>query len=350
MANAFYGYFGYHRAKIYCLDIARSITSLGRDIIQKTVKAIEDEHGYEVVYGDTDSVMVKVPTDDMEEAEKAGNELVEKINKMLPGIMELEFEKLFKRFLPLTKKRYMAWSMEKGNSGEWKERIEMKGIETIRRDWCGLTSETMSRIIEIILKQHDVKEAVNYFRGIVKRLLDGEIDIEKLVITKSITKKPEAYAAIQPHVEVVKKLKQRNTMEMPGIGDRIGYVIVKGTQLLSKRAEDPAYVKEKGIQLDPQYYIDNQLLPPLERIFDALGVDKDELMGMGKQIGIFDAINNHRPEKEPPLTVSAGEIDGFICKMCNRSYRRPPLIGRCECGGSLLFSSRRGPAEKITIS
>ncbi len=167
----------------------------------------------------------------------------------------------------------MAWSAERDADGNWKEDIVMKGIETVRRDWCQLTSETMTKIIEIILKQNDVKGSVKYFRDVVEKLHLGGIDIEKLVITKTITKRPESYIGVQPHVEVIKKFRQRNSLEIPGIGDRIGYVIVKGPQLLSKRAEDPAYVKEKGMKVDSQYYIDNQLLPPLERIFSALGVD-----------------------------------------------------------------------------
>jgi len=265
--------------------------------------------------------------------------------------MELEFEKIFKRFLPLTKKRYMAWSVEPGKGGEWKDSTVMKGIETVRRDWCELTGEAMRTIIEIILKKNDVKEAVKYFNSVVNDLQQGKTDIEKLVITKTITKRPEAYAGVQPHVEVIKKMKQRNEMEMPGVGDRIGYVIVKGMDLVSKRAEDPTYVREKGLSLDSRYYIDNQLLPPLERIFGAIGVSKEELLGLGKQIGLMEAINGARNKGKPaaPRTVKGAEVTGFSCRTCSRSYRRPPLAGKCECGGKLVFSAAGGLAEKATL-
>ena len=247
----------------------------------------------------------------------------------------------------------MAWSVEKGKDGDWQEDVVMKGIETVRRDWCELTSDTMGQIIEIILKHNDLKEAVKYFRDVVKKLLDGQISIDKLVITKTITKKPESYVGVQPHVEVIKKMMQRNVLDLPGVGDRIGYVIVKGTQLLSKRAEDPAYVKETGIKVDSQYYINNQMLPPLERIFGAIGVDREELFGMGKQMGLADAINNHNHKQEQaarePVVVSVKDVNGFLCKKCNKSFRRPPLAGRCECGGSFLFSSTSGPADRVRI-
>ncbi|MCK4715143.1 MAG: hypothetical protein KAT35_06185, partial [Candidatus Aenigmarchaeota archaeon] len=112
MANAFYGYMGYSRARIYDLRIANAITSSGRNIIHTTTDIVEKEYGYTVVYGDTDSVMVKLDTDDMEKIRRISNKISREITNRLPGFMELEFEKMFKRFMPLTKKRYFAWKFE----------------------------------------------------------------------------------------------------------------------------------------------------------------------------------------------------------------------------------------------
>lgn len=345
MSNAFYGHFGYSRARVYSLDIANAVTSLGREIIQATERRISEEFGYKVIYGDTDSVLVKLRTENLEEMEKEGNDISRRITEGLPGIISLEFEKIFRQFLALTKKRYVAWRFERTEEG-WKESMEMKGVETVRRDWCTLTSETMKKIIGIILKENNIKLAVDYFRGVIGDIVDRKIPIEKFVITKSITKRPESYEGVQPHVELVKKIMQRNT-EAPGVGDRVGYVIVKGTQMLSKRAEDPAYVRETGLELDSRYYIENQLLPPLERIFVALGISKGELLGRGRQVGIFEALKNHMEVqvREVPM----GIVNGFICIKCNRPYRRPSLMGKCECGGEILFSSPLGPAEFAVV-
>lgn len=117
--------------------------------------------------------MVKVPTDDLEEMNAIGKKLSMKINSVLRGVMELEFEKVFKRFLPLTKKRYAAWYFEMNNGG-WRDSIETKGIETVRRDWCELTSETVQKILEIILKKDDIKMAVEYFDGVVREVVKGK--------------------------------------------------------------------------------------------------------------------------------------------------------------------------------
>jgi len=345
MANAFYGHLGYPRAKIYDLEIANAITSCGRDIIQKTKGMIEKEFGYRVVYGDTDSVLVKLPMEDLNEIKQKAGEIANYITKQLPVGLELDFEKIFKRFLPLTKKRYVAWKFEETAAG-WAEGIEMKGVETIRRDWCQLVSEAMGNVIEILLKKSDVKESVKYFKGVIEDLLKGNVPLQKLVITKTMTKPPRNYAGMQPHIELVKKIQLRNPAEAPGIGDRIEYVIVKGTGLLSKRAEDPVYVMDNGLQIDSQYYIENQLMPPLERIFAVLGISKSELLGNGKQMGLMDILNNHH-ELVMARDLNLEEVTGFVCEKCSRIYSRPPLTGSCECGGPLLFSSPQGVSKSV---
>jgi DNA polymerase I len=351
MANASYGYFGYPRSKLYSLDIANSITAFGRDMIKTTKEHIEKKFGYRVIYGDTDSVMVKVPFEDMEEMRKAGEDVAKNITSALKGVMELDFEKVFKMFLPLTKKRYAAWCFEPVNGG-WKESIETKGIETVRRDWCSLTSETIEKVLEIILKSNDIKLAVKHFKKVVDDMIAGEIPLQKLIITKTMTKRAESYDGIQPHAELVKKMRKRSPAETPGIGDRIGYVIIKGLDLLSRRAEDPVYVIERGLEIDPKYYLENQLLPPLERIFDALGISKTELLGKGKQISLFGVMSELSKKadaakelKEIPLS----EANGFVCRTCCKTYALPPLAGACECGGSLLFSSPQGQAKSVVI-
>ncbi len=345
LSNAFYGYMGYSRARLYDLSVANSITSYGRDIIQKTVKKITDTFGYQVVYGDTDSVFVKVPGEQLEDMYQRGTEIAAAVNKDLPGHMEMEFEKIFKRFLPLTKKRYAAWKFERKDDGSWKESIETKGIETVRRDWCPLVGDSVRGVIDILLKKSDVKEAVKFFKVIVNDLVAGKTDLGKLVITKTMTKSARNYAGVQPHIELVKKMEQRAPGEAPGVGDRVAYVIIKGTQLISKRTEDPSYVKEKGLQIDAGYYIENQLLPPVERIFKVLNVEKSELLGFGRQAGLFDMV---RQQPEELVTGARWtEVTGFHCAKCRTAYSLIPLLGTCSCGGALLFSTARGPAAVV---
>jgi len=281
--------------------------------------------------------MVRTQTTDIDEAFKLGDFLEKKINAAHEGKISMKIEGVFKSLLILTKKRYAGFMVEKDNE-QLKEKMTMKGIETVRRDWCDLVSKSLYTVLEIILKEQNPKKAFIYIKETLSKLEKNEIPIEDLVVTKSISKSLKEYKGVQPHIELLKKLKKRNPGDAPGIGDRVGYVIVKGLQLMSERAEDPEYVKQNKLKIDSRYYIENQLLPPLERVFEAIGISKSELVGVGKQLLLFDAIKNG--VKKPKEDQSIKTIDGFICDRCNKSFRRVPLIGRCDkCSGEIMFYS-----------
>jgi len=334
VTNSFYGYTGYVLARVYSLDVANAITSCGRHLIQVTKNTVESGKNFRVIYGDTDSIMVDTNITDVDKAIEIGKEIEAEINKRLEGIVEMKTENIFKSILILTKKRYAGLAIEK-NNGDTSERIVMKGIETVRRDWCDLTSEMLFNVLEIILKEQSPKKAVDYVKGILGKLERNEVPIEKLVVTKSISKSLRDYKGVQPHIEVVKKIKKRNPTEAPSIGDRVGFVITFGSQLMSERAEDPSYVKEHKLKIDSKYYIESQIIPPLERVFDAIGVTKTELFGVGRQLLLTEAMKSNAKKSESNTLT---QIEGFVCKDCDRFYRRIPLIGKCDnCQGEILF-------------
>ena len=346
IANSIYGYTGYIKARLYTLDVANTITAYGRENIEKTKKFIESNFNVEVIYGDTDSILLATSITNLEEAKQFGENVAKKVSAELPGHLELEFEKIYRTFLILTKKRYAGWKFVFDN--EWKEEIEMKGIETIRRDWCPLVSETMRNVLDIILKEGDVTRAIAFVREVQEKLKRGEIPLEKLTIIKGITKSVDSYEGMQPHIELARKMGNRNPSDAPKVGDRLGFVIIRGNQMLSKRAEDPKYVEKHKIPIDSNYYLYSQLLPPMERIFDALGVTTGEILGEGRQTNIMDITSGRKKTKinieyKQPLDG----YEGLVCSKCSKAYRRPPLQGVCECGGHLLFSYHGATGTKM---
>ena len=136
---------------------------------------------------------------------------------------------------------------------------------------------------------------------------------------------------------MVKKIRKRNPTEAPSIGDRVGFIIIHGPQLMSERAEDPLYVQQHGLRVDSKYYAESQLLPPLERVFDAMGITKTEVLGIGRQLGLAEAMRKINKKAE-----EANSIEGFVCKECKQQYRRIPLVGKCDnCNGEILFYPTR---------
>lgn len=363
MSNSFYGYTGYVRARLYMIDVANSITAYGRTNIEATKKMVENNFEVDVVYGDTDSIFVKTKLTNLEDAKLLGETISKFVTEKLPGYLELDFEKIYRTFLILTKKRYAGWRFDKNQEGQWADEIEMRGIETVRRDWCPLVSETMVEVLNIVLKEGNVQKAIEKTKSILDMLRKSQIPPEKLTVVKGITQSLESYKGTLPHIELAKKLAIRNPAEPPKIGDRIAFVIIKGNQMLSKRAEDPSYIREHRITIDSDYYIESQLFPPIERILSAIGIEKSEILGNGRQISLGDLLSGTKRKIKHDIAIDYGNqggteasggpvltgMDEFVCKKCNKSYRRIPIQGLCDCGGEILISFQGSLGSKISL-
>lgn len=344
LLNSFYGYSGYARARLYSLTLANAVTSFGRtnilstrDIINNSIRKMvlrneaallleEAEKilpsdkmiGLSVAYGDTDSVFVQcISKEDLslEEISLIGNRLSDIVSASLPDPMELEFEAIAKRALLIAKKRYALWLFEPKNSG-WESKIKVSGMETVRRDWCELTSITLNTVLKLILIEGNVDKAIEYVRKVVSdvRNLDPGRDadiIEKLVLTRTLTRRTDSYKNKQPHLTVVENQKKRTGI-IPSIGTRIPFVIVAGKGLFVDRAEDPDYVREHNIPIDVDYYVKKQILPPVERILAVFGAEMSSLDFDARQKGLFD-FDTEEPEKiedeelEEEETLEEGE-------------------------------------------
>jgi len=314
LLNSFYGYSGYARARLYCLDVASAVTSFGRENIQKTVSLIQRvgsvwvtpervnlykpmgrKYQMAVVYGDTDSLFIQLGSSkpiDPDLAERIGQRIAAEATLHLPEPMELVFEAYAKRALFLAKKRYAMWRFERAG-GVWQDKIKVKGMETVRKDWCELTTSTQKKCLELILKEGNIDASVELVREVIHRLQSFKIDqdgdfVPQLVVTKKLTKSPSQYKNRQPHIQLLQRMRIRG-QQVPGIGDRIPYLIIRAPKKVQfvDRAEDPTWARTHRLPIDSQYYIEKQVLPPMERIFAPLGIPRVALIGGGAQKDIF---------------------------------------------------------------
>ncbi|MDY6769731.1 MAG: DNA polymerase domain-containing protein, partial [Candidatus Nanohaloarchaea archaeon] len=201
LSNAFYGYMGYNGARWYSRECAEATTALGRRYIQDTIEAAE-EMGFDVVYGDTDSVMLKGG-----DVEDRLDGFQAEVNADLPEFMELEFEGFYPRGLFTyteqgegAKKKYAL--IDRGGD------VKITGFEQVRRDWSPVAKEVQEEVIRQVL-EGDVDAAVETVEDTIERLRAGEVPLEKLRIYTKMTKKPENYESKTPHSEAAKKAIKR---------------------------------------------------------------------------------------------------------------------------------------------
>ncbi|KAK4554418.1 DNA-directed DNA polymerase delta [Recurvomyces mirabilis] len=274
-ANSVYGLTGATVGKLPCLAIASSTTSYGRQMIEKTKEEVEKRytiangysHDAQVIYGDTDSVMVKFGPNDLAKAMELGQEAAEFVTKQFIKPIKLEFEKVYYPYLLINKKRYagLYWT----NTKKY-DKMDTKGIETVRRDNCRLVQTVIETSLKMLLMDQDVQGAQDYVKETISELLQNKIDMSNLVITKALAKAD--YANKQAHTELAERMRKRDAGSAPALGDRVAYVMVKGSSGSKgyENSEDPMFVLENNLPIDTKYYLDNQLAKPLGRIFEPI--------------------------------------------------------------------------------
>jgi DNA polymerase I len=270
LANASYGYMGWLSARWYCRECAEAVTAWGRNLIRSAI-AKARELGLNVIYGDTDSLFVRY------EPEKL-DKLVEYVEEELG--FDIKLDKIYtKVFFTEAKKRYVGLTVD--------GKIDVVGFEAVRGDWSDLAKETQAVVAEIVLKTGSTAKAVEYVRDTIRRLREGRMDMDKLIIWKTITRRLEEYKAEQPHVTAARMMVKSGVKVEPGV--KVGYVIVRGSGPLYTRAKP--YFMASVEEVDVEYYVDKQVIPAALRILGYFGVTDKQLKGGGAQRSLLDYLS-----------------------------------------------------------
>ena len=273
LANSFYGYMGYARSRWYSRDCAESVTAWGRKHIMETIEKAERD-GFQVLYADTDSVFIIYK--DKEQVMRFMNE----VNRALPEKMELELEGFYPRGVFVSKKGAEERGAKKkyallGEDG----RIKIRGFELVRRDWSSIAKETQLKVLEAILKDGSKEKAVKIIREVVEQLQDGRVPLEKLAISTQLNKNPGNYEVKSPELSAAERMRAAGLKAERGT--IISYVISRGTK--SATVSEKAMPIELAKDYDPDYYINNQVLPAVMKIMKELGYDEYSMKFGGKQ-------------------------------------------------------------------
>jgi DNA polymerase-2 len=328
--NSFYGVLGASGCRFAGSELAGAITSFGQHILSWCRDYLE-ERGRRVLYGDTDSLFVLAPGEEGEpiaaEVNGALSRYLAERWRIAPRFV-LEYEKEYERFfLPPMRGEEAGGgeATDTGNSedgagrsagargraksyaglvarsqggrgadaardGEasarpagadasvpetpeaWRARIEVKGMEAVRRDWTDLAHDFQLRLLELLFRREPLPAFQAYIAEVVRDLHAGRLD-GKLVYRKALRKPVAAYTRnTPPHVKAAGLLAP---------GARRGLI----RYLVTVEGPQPQGCLTAAI--DYGHYVEKQLKPIASGFSEVLGTSTEALFGTERQLNLF---------------------------------------------------------------
>jgi DNA polymerase I len=267
LMNSFYGVMASDFYRFTNPSIGGSITAFARKGIQDVYDELESRN-YTTIYGDTDSVFVQLTDDDPHELAK----------ELSARGLEMELEKILSSFFTHgAKKRYAA-------TVEWpKKEFYVKGYELKRGDSFKRQREVLEQSLRLILDSRP-DDALKLVTKAVKEIKNGEVDLEDLIVTKSV-RSPSEYVNPDSNagVQAAAKLQARGYPWLPGT--KISWVVSNSKQT-PMEVEPYIETTDMNVKFDRDYYAD-RLVRTMSDIAGVFDWDDMGLRSGTKQLRLF---------------------------------------------------------------
>lgn len=283
LMNSFYGVMGSSGCRFYQEDLPDGITGSGQWILKTVIEYLE-LRGFAVLYGDTDSLFVQLPT--IEDYDGQAKKLVSEVNDFLTNKLkvdfdadsklEIQYDKFFQTLILTSargndegaKKRYAGLSI-KNVDGKKVEEMVLTGMEYVRSDWSLLARNFQYELIRRVFYGEDVQE---YIDETLKKLDKKELD-DQLVLSKRLSKPLSEYVKnIPPHARAAKMLYEQ-----------LGILKKRPQYVMTLRGAIPIELPHGDVDYD--YYLDRQLAPIADSILGLFGKTFEEMRG--PQLSLF---------------------------------------------------------------
>ncbi|XP_042900915.1 DNA polymerase alpha catalytic subunit isoform X2 [Parasteatoda tepidariorum] len=332
-ANSMYGCLGFTHSRFYAKPLAALITRKGREILLKT-KDLVKKMCLDVIYGDTDSIMINTNQTELDEVMQLGNKVKAEINKLYK-LLEIDIDGVYKPMLLLKKKKYAALSVTNLPNGQIVTKEEIKGLDIVRRDWSQLSKDAGQYIIKEILSNKSKDEIVDNIHShlitLGEDVTQGKKPLTDYIIYKQLTKNPEEYANKKnlPHVMVAVRMNEKGAKKLK-MGDTVGYIIcLDGSDLpATQRAYHPDELKSnENLKIDVMYYLTQQLHPVISRL--CAPIEGADAAMIAKLLGLDESkyhamVRNVEEEEDKLLNPSSLFDDKDRFKDCDKLVLKCP--------------------------
>lgn len=330
IANVTYGYTSASfSGRMPCSEIADSIVQTGRETLEKAIALIHsvEKWGAEVVYGDTDSLFVHLPGRTRDEAFTIGEDIAAAVTARSPQPVKLKFEKVYHPCVLLAKKRYVGFKYESRTQTE--PDFDAKGIETVRRDGTPAEQKIEEKALKLLFRTQDLSQVKSYFQSQCRKIMQGRVSIQDFFFAREV--KLGTYSdkgpGGPPGALIATRRMLADPRAEPQHGERVPYVVVAGApgaRLIDRCVAPETLLRDDALELDAEYYISKNLIPPLERIFNLVGANVRGWFDEMPRVQRVRSVNTEGGGKKTTMTLES-YMRSSACLVC-----RSKLLG----GGS----------------
>lgn len=327
IANVTYGYTSASfSGRMPCSEIADSIVQTGRETLEKAIALIHSvgKWGAEVVYGDTDSLFVYLKGRTRDEAFDIGEEIAKAVTDINPRPVKLKFEKVYHPCVLLAKKRYVGFKYE--NRHQKEPDFDAKGIETVRRDGTPAEQKIEEKALKILFKTADLSQVKNYFQHQCSKIMQGKVSVQDFCFAKEVKLGTYSDKGPPPPGALISARRMLEDPRLePQYGERVPYVVITGgpgARLLDRCVAPDVLLNDPQTELDAEYYISKNLIPPLERIFNLVGANVRQW---------YDEMPKHqRIRRVEAQAITDGKVASLFSKKTLESYMKSSACVVCR--------------------